>query len=247
VSRGASDSLLGMLAPVVMGTIAQSQGGRELDGRGVAGFLAGQKDNIAAALPSGFGKLLGGTGLLDSLGGAARGAGAAGTQAARAATSAAGDARRAEAAAPSSSWMYWAIPVAALAALAIYLLANPAPETVEQGANTVQSLNVGGVDVGRQMTDSIASLRMTLSGMTDAASAQSGLPALQQVSAQVDKVANMRAQMTAPQRTALAGVVSPEIRPLMDLSEKVLANPGVADVLKPTLDPLMAKLSALAT
>ena len=89
LGQGASGSLLGMLAPVVMGTIARQQGTHSLNASGIAGLLASQKDNIAAALPSGFGNLLGGTGLLDWLGGAARTATGAGSEAAPAATTAA--------------------------------------------------------------------------------------------------------------------------------------------------------------
>src|SRR5262245_6244134 len=89
LGQGASSSLLGMLAPVVMGTIAQQQDPRSLDAGGVTRLLASQKDGIAAALPSGFGNLLGDTGLLDSLGGAARTAAAAGGESARTAASAA--------------------------------------------------------------------------------------------------------------------------------------------------------------
>src|SRR6185437_11979540 len=60
-----------------------------LNPNGMASLLASQKNNIAAALPSGFSSLLGGTGLLDSLGGTARDAAEAANQAARTAGSAA--------------------------------------------------------------------------------------------------------------------------------------------------------------
>ena len=90
LGQGVSGSLLGMLAPIVMGTIGQHQSAtRALDANGIANLFASQKDNIAAALPSGFGSLLSGTGLLNSLGDAARTATAAGSEATRAATSAA--------------------------------------------------------------------------------------------------------------------------------------------------------------
>jgi hypothetical protein len=56
-----------MLAPVALGTLAQQQKSSGLDASGLASLLAGQKDNIAAALPKGFGDLLKGTGLLDSV------------------------------------------------------------------------------------------------------------------------------------------------------------------------------------
>ena len=89
MGQGTTGSLLGMLAPAVLGTIAQRQGTTRLDPSRIAGFLASQKDNIAAAMPPQLGSLLAGTGLLDSLGGAARTATAAGGEAARASASAA--------------------------------------------------------------------------------------------------------------------------------------------------------------
>jgi hypothetical protein len=82
LSQGPASSLLGMLAPVVMGTIGQQQG-QSLNASSVASLLANQKDNIAAALPTGFSNLLGGTGLLDALGGATQSARAAGSEAVR--------------------------------------------------------------------------------------------------------------------------------------------------------------------
>src|SRR5215470_9486265 len=131
----ASGSLLGMLAPIVMGTIGQQQGTRSLDAGGIATLLSSQKDNIAAALPAGFAKLLGGTGLLDSLGGAAQTATAAAGQTARVTTSAAraiGDTGQ-RAAAASLNWLYWLIPLLAILAVLIYLFARPAEQVAQQG------------------------------------------------------------------------------------------------------------------
>ncbi len=66
---GASDSattgLLGMLAPVVLGSLGQQQKSMGLDAGGLAKMLMGQKDNISAAMPGDFAKLLGGSGLLE--------------------------------------------------------------------------------------------------------------------------------------------------------------------------------------
>jgi hypothetical protein len=59
LGQGASGSLLGMLAPIVMGTIGKQQGTRSLDAGAITSLLSSQKDNIAAALPSGFANLLG--------------------------------------------------------------------------------------------------------------------------------------------------------------------------------------------
>src|SRR5215510_9702316 len=158
LGQNASGSLLGMLAPLVMGTIAKEQGPRSLDAGGIASLLATQKDSIAAALPSGFGNMLSGTALLDSLGGAARTATAAGNDAARAAATAVrtvGDTGRRAAEAASSrslNWLYWLIPALAILALLIWLFERPAEQAVQQ--TTAQSLTVGELDVGKQVTDS---------------------------------------------------------------------------------------------
>jgi hypothetical protein len=239
-----------MLAPLVMGTIAQQQGTR-LDASGISGLLASQKDNIAAALPAGFGNLLGGTGLLDSLGDTARTATAAGRQTAREAASAAravgasGQRAASAAATTSLNWLYWLIPLLAIAAFAIYWFSRPAEQVVQQGVTAVQNLTVGGLDLGKQVNDSITNLRTTLAGITDPTSARASLPKLQEVTAQVDKVDGMLGQLSAEQRKLLAGIVSPLIPSLNQLFDKVLAIPGVADVLKPTIDALKAKLATL--
>src|SRR5215510_13393951 len=247
LGQNASGSLLGMLIPVVMGTIAQQQGARSLDANGIANLLAGQKDNIAAALPAGFANLLGGTGLLDSLGGAARTATAAAGQTARVTTSAAraiGDTGQ-RAAAVSLNWLYWVIPLLAIIALLIYFFAKPAEQVVQPSVPTIPSLTVGGLDIRKEVTDSITNLRTTLAGITDTASAQAALPKLREVTAQIDRVDGLLGQLSPEQRKVLAGVVNPLIPSLNQLFDKVLAIPGVAELLKPTIDALRAKLTLL--
>ncbi|HZN30241.1 MAG TPA: DUF937 domain-containing protein, partial [Xanthobacteraceae bacterium] len=64
VSKTATGSLLGMLGPVVLGALGRQQRSAGLDASGLASLLASQKDQIAAAIPSGLANQLGGTGLL---------------------------------------------------------------------------------------------------------------------------------------------------------------------------------------
>jgi hypothetical protein len=71
------------------------------------------------------------------------------------------------------------------------------------------------------------------------------LPKLQEVTAQIDKVNGVVGQLSAEQRRALAGLVSPMMLTLNQLFDKVLAIPGVSEVLKPTIDALRAKLAVL--
>jgi hypothetical protein len=254
MGQASTASLLGMLAPVVLGSIAQHQGAKALDPGRITALLAGQKDNIAAAMPAQMENLLAGTGLLDSLGGAARTAMAAGSEAARTSASAArsvGDAtlRTARAAAYPLNWLYWLIPAAAIAGLLLYLLART-PEQVAQEGGTVglaPSTTVGGLDVNKQVADSLAGLRTTLDGVSDSASAQAALPKLRDVAAQIDKVTNLRGQLSAEQRRILAASVDPAMPALNQLFDKVLAVPGVSDDLKPTVDALKTKLAALSS
>ena len=249
LGQDGAGSLLGMLAPVVMGTIAQHT--RALDASGMTSLLTSQKDNIAAALPAGFSNLLSGTGVLDALGGAARSATVAGSEAARAAGSTAravadsGQRAAGAAAAASRNWLYWLIPIAAIVALLIYFLGRPAEQVVQQGVTPAQSLVVGGLDLGKQVTDSIASLRTTLGSVTDTASAQAALPKLRDVTAQIDKVDGLIGQLSPEQRKTLAGMVNPVMSTLNGLFDKVLAIPGVGDVLKPSIDLLKNRLAAL--
>jgi hypothetical protein len=250
LGQSASGSLLGMLSPVVMSTIADQQDARSLDAGRIASLLSSQKDSIAAALPSGFGNLLHGTGLLDALGGAARTA-PVGSETARPAPSAAraiGDTgrRAADARATASvKWLYWLIPILAIA-LFIYVFVNPPEQSTQPGEIAIHSLTVDGLDIGKQVTDSITSLRTALGGITDAATAEAALPKLRNATAQFDKVHGLIGQLSAEQRKALAELVSPLMPRLNELFDKVLAIPGVADVLKPTVDTLKGDLATLA-
>jgi hypothetical protein len=253
LGQGTSGSLLGILAPIVIGTIGRHQSaGRALDANGIANLFASQKDNIAAALPSGFGSLLSGTGLLNSLGDAARTATAAGSEATQAATSAAravgqsGQRAADAAAAASSNWLYWLIPIAAAAALLIYFTVRPTEQVVQQGMNQVQSAPAPGVDIGKQVANNIASVRTTLDGVTDVSSAQAALLKLKEAAAQIDKTGGEVGQLSPDQRKLIAAVINPLMPAVNQLCDKVLAIPGVAEVLKPSVNTLKAKLTALA-
>src|SRR5262249_49957175 len=226
----------GMLAPIVMGTIGQQQGTRSFDAGGIANLLASQKDNIAAALPAGFANLLGGTGLLDSLGGAARTATAAAGQTTRVTTSGAraiGDTGQRAAGAAALNWLSWLIPLLAIVALLIYFFAKPTEQVVQPGVPPIPSLTVGGLDIAKQVTDSVTSLRTALGGITDAASARAALPKLQEVTAQIDKVDGLLGQLSPEQRKVLAGIVNPIMPSLNQLYERVWGTPGVAELWRP--------------
>ena len=91
---------------------------------------------------------------------------------------------------------------------------------------------VSGLDIGKQVSDSVAGLRTTLTGITDVASAQAALPKLQDLSVQVDKVGRVVGQFSREQRQIVAGMVNPVMPTLNQLFDKLLAIPGVAEILE---------------
>jgi hypothetical protein len=55
----------------------------------------------------------------------------------------------------------------------------------------------------------------------------------------------MVGQLSDTQRRTLAGLVTPVMPALNQLLDKVLAIPGVAEIIKPTIDSLRTKLATL--
>jgi hypothetical protein len=105
---------------------------------------------------------------------------------------------------------------------------------------------VGGVDLGKQLGDSLGDLRASLQGITDVASANAALPKLQTATTQIDRVGSMVGQLPSEQRTVVAGLVASAMATINQLCDKVLAIPGVGEVLKPTIEPLRTKLAELS-
>jgi hypothetical protein len=257
-----------MLAPVAMGAIGKQLGTNSLDAGSLTRLLASQKSQIAEAMPGGLDKLLAGTGILDSIGGsfgnAASAAGATAHQATRAAADATGraaeyassgayalgHARHRAGASGVPKWMYWAIPLVLIAGGLWYLMGHRAQEQVAEQvtrpAATVQSTAVGGVDVGKQLVDSLDGVRTSLQGVTDVASAKAAIPRLRDATAQVDKVNGVLAQLSADQRKTVTGLAQSANTTLNQWFDKVLAIPGVGEELKPVIDPLRTKLAGLS-
>jgi hypothetical protein len=105
---------------------------------------------------------------------------------------------------------------------------------------------LGSVDVGKQINDSLGEIRTSLSGITDAASARAALPKLQEATAQIDKVGDMVKQLPAEQRKVADGLLASSMATINQLFDKVLAIPGVAEVVRPTIESLKTKLADLS-
>ena len=145
------------------------------------------------------------------------------------------------------TWIYWAVPLAVIAGLLWYLLGNRAPQMVaQQSPTSVQGVVVGGVDVGKQVADSLGNLRTSLQGITDVGSARAAISKLQETATQIDKVNGTLGHLSVDQRKLVSGLVASAMVTIDQLFDKVLAIPGAGEVVKPTINALKFKLAELA-
>ena len=254
VGEAPTKSLLGMLGPIAMGTLAQQQKASGLDSAGIAKLLDGQKENIAKALPAGFGDLLKGSGLLDSvtkptMAGAAadmaRTAGATTTAAARTAANDARDTVR-HAAAPSAaglpSWLTWGALLGALL-LGWYMFGPGAGRRVAAPPARIVHNNV---DLVPQVSGIYNNLRDVLGNVRDQNSAQAALPRLQDSSKALEGLVGLSNQMSPANRGDLATLIGSYLPALRGLITQVLGAAGVSGVAKPVLDQILSRMEALA-
>ena len=232
LGQGPSSSLIGMLAPAVLGTLGDQQAEQNLDASGLARLLASQKGNISAALPPGFGSLLSAAGV--------PGFATADNQASRV--------TQADTSFPD--WLKWILGALALAVLAWWLFGKRPAEIVEPAkplrAQVTQNLTVDGVDLKSTIQTTLEGLKSTLQGVSDAASAQASLPKLETSAADLDRVRDLAGKLPVDGKTALAALVTAARPSIEQLFEKVLAIPGVDAVAKPTIEALRAKLDTLS-
>ena len=267
VGEGTGKSLLGMLGPVVLGALGQQQRSAGLDASGLASLLGSQKDQIAAAIPSGLADQLSAAGLIDKASGTLRsGTAAASTAGSRIAGASertvAGASRTAYAttSAASSQWPYWLAALVVLGGLAWFALGRhgnekvaeaPRPATVQPATTgTVGTapvdLTIGGVNLANQVNTSVGTLRSLLPGITDVASAQAALPKLREATAQLNEVSNLSAKLSPEGKSALAKLIAAAMPAINQMCDKVLATPAVGDIAKPTIDELRGRLDALS-
>jgi len=267
ISDGTSRSLLGMLGPVVLSGLGQQQRSSGLDANGLASLLTSQKDQIAAAIPSGLANQLGGTGLMDMLdGGMRRGAAAAGATVDRvgaAADRTVADASQAARAMSgqmgrqsSMQWPYWVLGLAILGGLGWYFLGDRgdrqvAQQTATRPPETVglapSNMMAGGVDLAKQVNTSVGALTSALSGITDVTSAQAALPKLRDAKEQFDRVSALSSQLSPEGKRSLASLIAASMPGINRLCAKILAMPEVGPLAKPVIDQLRNRLDSMAT
>jgi hypothetical protein len=281
VDQNSGKSILGLLAPMVVGALGQQQRSDGLDADGIADLLSSQKDQIAAAMPSGLANMLGARGMLGAVdGGPRRGAesaaaatgsataaarrvaGATGDAAGRAAGAAsdaaanAGQVAYAAARAPRTpTWPFWILGLVVLGGIGWYFLGDREQQKlVEQTRGLINSasqetadkfMTPNAADLSADLKSSVDNVRSTLQGINDPNSARVALPKLKEATDKLDRINNLAAQLPPGSRKELAAVVGSSMPALNQLCDRVLSNPHVGVMAKPTIDALRAQLQSL--
>jgi hypothetical protein len=248
VGEGSVRSLLGMIAPMILGVLRREAGS---GASGLAQSLAAQKDSFAAAMPAGLSDLLKTSGVLDTVG-AATPAASRVNEAYRAARDSAGAMARAvgpSASQSSARWMYWALPLLAVLGLLWYLFgdqrpAGPIGQLSPQGKVALTDTPIR--DLQPQVASAIEQLRGTLRETRDWTAPRDVLPKLQQSAGEFDRLTALANRLPLETRERLAEAIKTKAAQLKLGLDDVDAMPRVAPNAKPVLSALRAKLDALA-
>ena len=104
------------------------------------------------------------------------------------------------------------------------------------------ALTVGDVNVGEQLTDAMQSAEETLQGITDAASAEAAVPELNAINTQLEELSGTVYQLPDDAKKVLSDLLNERLTELRTLAEDVTGREGVGDVVRPALEPIIAKL-----
>lgn len=243
MNKPAISSLLGLVAPVVMGALAKYKRSQGLDVNGLARFLGEQRSYVASALPAGVADALG----LDVGAGAARAHeyGRAQAGARERATEPAGQPRRS-----------WARPALALLLLALVVFlgwrmigAGDRDETARAGdarQGTAREAAAPTTDVvTREVRSVLDGATSALSSVRDEASARAALPRLEAATTSVTELSGRVRTLPQSARDSVGQLVRTSLPNLRSQADRAMRNPGVHEVLSPAVERLTGELSKL--
>jgi len=272
ISRGNSSSLLGMLAPIVVGVIKRKVLDSDMNASSLASMLNEQSSNINAAMPQGFSNQLQSAGFFDSI---------AAAPMAAVSTREAPKAPTYEAPAPTNSggsYMKWLLVLVAVVVLgwfgmqymgkkaetdALNAAAAEAEKVAEQAAEqaaeaaksaedaltAAQDAMPEGVDLSKisgALDGVFSSATDALSGITDIDSAKAAIPSLQEAGSTLGGLNDVIARLPDAAKGPIAGIVTAGLSALQPIIDKVTAIPGVGSLIEPVIQPMMDALKGLA-
>ena len=237
---GTSSSLLGMLAPVVLGFLKKQSRESKLDASGLANLLKGQERNVSSALPGNLGEMLGSVQGLsgmsdwatDTAGAAVRTGQAAASRAASTVT------------APPSSGMKWLWPLLA-AVLVLWLLCASGPAGSRMCSRRLRRWTGLSSPCKESCPKSRACLtkqRRTLRGLRMWLPPRRPCRGLRDLSTRAGNVSSAIQSMPDEHRGEMLSMWNDAKTTLTSLIDTVLALPGVRDVIGPVVEEIIQKL-----
>ncbi len=250
MKSGSAAGLLAILAPLVMSYLGKQKRSLGLDSGGMANLLMSQKDEVAKEMPAGMSSTLG----LTSLGFADTPAGRpAATPSAPPAVSSASSSSGSAASGSSSSGglglgkiLIPLLIVAALAFGAFQFLGGSVDSETE-----LPKIKVGGAgmadakEVTTQLKDVADDYTKTLTSITDVKSAETAVPEMEDLNDDLDDIAGLFDQLPASIKESISPQITSMLEPIQAMLDKVMAIPGVDAILKPVVDNMQEKVSAL--
>ena len=102
------------------------------------------------------------------------------------------------------------------------------------------------LEAGKVAGGLFTGLTKTLAGVTDAASAKAALPEFEKFGPMLSTLETEAGKLPADEKPAFAKVIGDNLGRLLGLVEKVLALPGVKDVLGPVVTPMIETLTKMS-
>jgi len=238
-SKSGTGSLMGLLAPIIFGIVKRKLlgGGGGFDVGSLMNMFNGQKENVAAAMPSGFADQLKLTDF-DKIGLDL------GDKVEAAADNVVQNTR--EVASEGKSFISRILPLAILvgAALLAYNLFFKSSTTENTGSTTNSQMeNMSADGIGKELGSTLSSLTASFGSITDVDSAKAAIPSITSATDQLGNLAGMMDKLPEVARGPIAKIVSDAMPQLQELINKLSAIPGVGAVLKPVIEGLSAKLA----
>jgi hypothetical protein len=267
---GIMKTLLTYLAPIVLGTVANSFKGSKPDAAGVMRLFSEQQDNIKAALPRGLS-------LADFDTTSASPRRAEETRGTHRHEETRGVHRHEEPASAFPSWLpLLLLPLLGLVGWWLWPKPQPAPravvvnETVRregpvvvdrtevietQGKKVVADAveekislapeMVEALKVGENLTGLFGNLGKVLGTVTDEASARAAIPQLTDYAPMLESLQKSTVALPEAGRSSIVELVTKNMGSLQKVIDTVMAIPGVKEILGPTVTPMVETLSKL--
>ena len=243
IGKGPARSLLGMVTPVILAVLGRETGASV---GALTQFLSSQKDKFVGAIPPALSDLLKMSGIgFEHLGTmsalplhTAEPDGA--TRVVRAMTSGPSES--------SARWAYWVLPAFALAGVLWYLVGGERmlDRAAKDPSQAIQQGPAADRDLQRQITALFQSLDGIVQGVKDAGSAAQGLPRLQQVASELDRLSAAADRLPVQAREQIAEATKAIAARLRASLDNITAIPEVGGDVVPVVVALRIKVDTLA-